>query len=349
MLLRASSSMESAHPDPLGLWSPLPVLSVPTRFRRLSAPLRKSVFVAAGQFVFAAFSRMIAFVALLALLGCVSAKPLELDAPYQDGFARARMLPMSAAAYADNPQLCVNRIFPQGEYKRLITKVCDPSRKDTCAAFTAASPADKAIIVAFRGSNGVVQLFMEADETIFKNKTAFIGGGNVSEYFFGAFSLLWENGIKDDFMALKNKYPDYEVWVTGHSLGGSMATLCAGTILKKGWATKEKLKLVTFGQPRTGDQAFADAHDAQFSYSYRVTHKRDLVPHIPFKDMEGYEHHKYEVWYNNNMASGAPFKECKKDDSDNCSDGQLDWSIEDHLHYFGHMISEYGDGGCKDL
>ncbi|KAK0411916.1 hypothetical protein QR680_005915 [Steinernema hermaphroditum] len=286
---------------------------------------------------------------LLGLLGFATTKPLELDAAYQDGFARARMLPMSAAAYADDPQRCVKRIFPQGEYKRLLTQVCDPSGKDTCAAFVAASRADKAIIVSFRGSQGVTQLLMEADKTIFTKKVAFIGGGNVSEYFFNAFNLLWVNGVKDDFLSLRNKYPDYEVWVTGHSLGGSMATLCAGTMLKLQYTTKDKLKLVTFGQPRTGDQDFANAHDAQFTYSFRVTHKRDLVPHVPFRNMEGYVHHKYEVWYNNNMASGAPFKECKLDDSDNCSDGQMDWSIEDHLHYFGHMVSEYGESGCTDV
>ncbi|TKR87344.1 hypothetical protein L596_011755 [Steinernema carpocapsae] len=283
---------------------------------------------------------------LFAVLGLVASKPLELDAKYQDEFARAMMLPMSSAAYSDNAKQCVKKIFPDSEFVRQISRNCDSSNDDVCSGFTAVSHSKKAIIVAFRGSQGVMQLIMEADQSIFQKKVKYIAGGQVSKYFFDAYNLLWTGGMKDDFLTMRNKYPSYQVWVTGHSLGGAMATLAAGVILKTELVTKENLRLVTFGQPRTGDQAFASAHDEAFSYSYRVTHKRDLVPHVPFENMEGYIHHKSEVWYNNDMLSGAPYKQCKGDDNDSCSDGQLDWSIEDHLHYFGHMISEYGEGGC---
>ena len=48
---------------------------------------------------------------------------------------------------------------------------------------------------------------------------AFDGKAKVLEYFLTAFNDLWYGGIKDDFLTMKNSYPDYELWITGHSLG----------------------------------------------------------------------------------------------------------------------------------
>ena len=36
--------------------------------------------------------------------------------------------------------------------------------------------------------------------------------------------------MKGDFTSLLNSYPTYQVWVTGHSLGGAMAILAANYI-----------------------------------------------------------------------------------------------------------------------
>lgn len=44
--------------------------------------------------------------------------------------------------------------------------------------------------------------------------------------------MMWNGGLRDDFLSLKNSYPDYEYWFTGHSLGGSLATLAAAEVYK---------------------------------------------------------------------------------------------------------------------
>ena len=49
--------------------------------------------------------------------------------------------------------------------------------------------------------------------------------------------------------------------VTGHSLGAAMASLCAGYIAYMGYIPGDKIKLVTYGQPRTGDLAYANYID----------------------------------------------------------------------------------------
>lgn len=120
-------------------------------------------------------------------------------------------------------------------------------------------------ILHFRGNPGFLQFVIEGIETIFKDKTPFIAGGKVSEYFYNGFDLLWTGGMRDDFLSLKNKYPSYQLWVVGHSLGGSLASIAAGTIVKLGLMPANKVSLITMGQPRTGDVDFANAQDSQVS------------------------------------------------------------------------------------
>jgi predicted lipase len=84
--------------------------------------------------------------------------------------------------------------------------------------------------------------------------------------------------------------------VTGHSLGGAMASIAAGTIVSTGLFSSLKTKLITFGQPRTGNHEYSAAIDRLLGVNvYRITHADDIVPHIPPKDLDGFYHHSYEV------------------------------------------------------
>ncbi|PIO61477.1 triacylglycerol lipase [Teladorsagia circumcincta] len=189
---------------------------------------------------------------------------------------------------------------------------------------------------------------------------------------------LWTAGMKEDFRALRVKYPEYEVWVTGHSLGGAMASLAASYIIAEEGVPSTSVKMVTFGQPRVGDYQYAKVHDTQtvswfgfhdilelvgeqalaapvtpkvryeIAYSFRVTHWRDMVPHLPPKFFMGYYHHESEVFYHLNMAAGARYTVCHGDESEECSDGLFfALSVEDHLHYFDVDVNDYGLNGCN--
>ncbi|KHJ88226.1 hypothetical protein OESDEN_11982 [Oesophagostomum dentatum] len=110
-----------------------------------------------------------------------------------------------------------------------------------------------------------------------------------------------------------------------------------------------KIKLVTFGQPRTGDKNYAAAVEKEVPYAFRITHAHDPVPHLPLIDQQGFFHHKTEAFYDKGMAAGAHYSVCyDMGESTFCSDKNLvDTSIKDHLHYFEQDVSEYGDKGCK--
>ncbi|VDO11131.1 unnamed protein product [Haemonchus placei] len=74
-----------------------------------------------------------------------------------------------------------------------------------------------------------------------------------------------------------------------------MASLAASYIEKVKLYDGNLIKLVTFGQPRTGDDVFAKAHDAQIPYSFRIVHGHDNIPHNPLNGFRHYRHHKSEV------------------------------------------------------
>jgi triacylglycerol lipase len=67
--------------------------------------------------------------------------------------------------------------------------------------------------------------------------------------------------------------------ITGHSLGGALATLCA---LDLAYNTKFAPPIVyTYGAPRVGDPTFAAAYNQKIAFNHRVVIESDLIPLIP--------------------------------------------------------------------
>lgn len=78
---------------------------------------------------------------------------------------------------------------------------------------------------------------------------------------------------------------DAQLYVTGHSLGGAMALLYA-------MQTKQPFKgIYTYGQPRAGNEAFAEAADHMLAGNYfRIVGAGDMVPHLPPQVPIPYKH-----------------------------------------------------------
>jgi hypothetical protein len=256
---------------------------------------------------------------------------------YSDEFARRKFWTMTAVPYSNN-RYCTDLCFNSYEYLKTVEVNCDLMKNgsDTCAGAAVASNDDKAIILTFRGTTTNHQLNEEMNSLW--DKVPFPGGGNVSHYFYNAFLTVWNGGVRDDFTTFKNRHSDYEVWVTGHSLGAIMASLAAGHISALGFVKPEKIKLIAFAGPHGGDQIWADKMTTLVPYAYRVVHANDLVPHMPF-DVHPewqYTHHTKEIWYNNTMDIGASFIECDEQESSKCSNSvpKKLWTWNDHSTYF---------------
>ena len=88
--------------------------------------------------------------------------------------------------------------------------------------------------------------------------------------------------------SLQSQYSGYTTVVTGHSLGGALAHLCAARL--KGTGPSAPISLYTYGSPRVGNQAFASFIESKFgSSNHRATHLNDPVPRQPIRAI-GYVH-----------------------------------------------------------
>lgn len=126
--------------------------------------------------------------------------------------------------------------------------------------------------MSFKGSaKGLSQIWDEATSVLFTPKTPFSAGGEVQEYFDNTFRLF-DLCVSGSTESLIQKYPDFRVVITGHSLGGALASLTAASFVFNGVASTDNLFLYTFGMPRVGDKDYALAHDRLIQNSWRVVH-----------------------------------------------------------------------------
>lgn len=114
--------------------------------------------------------------------------------------------------------------------------------------------------------------------------------------------LLAFSKIKDGIEAIvdaQRRITDQEnirVVVTGHSLGGAVATIMATYLRSKG----KQCDLYSYGSPRVGNDKFAEFASSQQSlgFSARITNQADVVTAIPPMFL-GYRHVFPEYWYRN--------------------------------------------------
>ncbi len=76
--------------------------------------------------------------------------------------------------------------------------------------------------------------------------------------------------------------PKQKMFITGHSLGGAMATLVTKWFLDMGYTNKFKLETYTFAAPTVGNISFVNSYHAQMtstgSESHRCVNNKDVVP-----------------------------------------------------------------------
>lgn len=117
------------------------------------------------------------------------------------------------------------------------------------------------------------------------------------------FMLSWKHTRAEILPYLEKviqQYPDYQLTLVGHSLGGAIAALASLDFKARGWNPK----VTTFGEPRIGneglmkyfDKAFLNDDDIEENDMYRrVTHVDDPVPLLPLKEW-GYKMHAGEIY-----------------------------------------------------
>lgn len=152
-----------------------------------------------------------------------------------------------------------------------------------------------AVIVAFRGTQVVKAAYATVPEklremagrvlkdVVTDAKVRLVpwsgrAGGMVHQGFADSFLEMRPQLVERIALARK-RHPGAPVWVTGHSLGGALATLAADAL--------DGVRGVhVFGSPRVGDAEFAKS--AWFP-GWRFRHHADVVPWVPMEAM-GFRH-----------------------------------------------------------
>ncbi|XVE81501.1 hypothetical protein DITRI_Ditri15bG0069600 [Diplodiscus trichospermus] len=75
----------------------------------------------------------------------------------------------------------------------------------------------------------------------------------------------------------------WQVYVTGHSLGGALATLLALELSSSQLAKSGAISVTmyNFGSPRVGNRRFAEVYNEKVKDSWRVVNHRDIIPTVP--------------------------------------------------------------------
>jgi predicted lipase len=101
-------------------------------------------------------------------------------------------------------------------------------------------------------------------------------------------------GFSGAYLSVREQIHNYlrshsvaRVIVTGHSLGGALATLCAVDLQYN--FSQVAIEIYTFGAPRVGNDGFSDSFNRRVPNSYRIINGMDIVPALP-RPWQGYRH-----------------------------------------------------------
>lgn len=92
--------------------------------------------------------------------------------------------------------------------------------------------------------------------------------------------------LKRNILRLYEENKDYRIYITGHSLGGSLATIFSYLFAKE--FSQIQVKCITFASPRVGNKEFKHAYTTLPNVSHtRCFTCKDIVPALPCR---GYYH-----------------------------------------------------------
>lgn len=204
-----------------------------------------------------------------------------------------------------------------------------------CNGFVGYYPTDNQIVIGFSGTDPFnIQMWID-DLDFKKTNYPLCQGCQVHEGFYKTY-LSAVDRIRNLTESYVSQHPGASIACTGHSLGAALASFCAADMenIYKGRGISVTT-LYTFGLPRVGDETYSTWFNSgalPFD-AYRVVHRKDPVPQVPFQSM-GFHHYAYEVFY---FEDYSKYTVCSANGEDsNCSNKYaINVNVIDHLHYLG--------------
>ena len=211
----------------------------------------------------------------------------------------------------------------------------DSIRPFQCGAFHGFVAAQQnAAIVAFRGTATIGNALTDIEAALIRHD---IFPGMIHCGFARASETVYPT-VRVLLTALDRRMP---ILVTGHSLGGAMATLVSHRLAIEGFPVRA---VYTYGSPRAGNRAFRDAYQLR---NYRFVNDNDLVPHLPMhwcyrhvgelkllnSDGQLLEEEKHWKHKKRQLVKHAKHVQLahRKDENPPLKLGEFDWLADHHL------------------
>lgn len=183
---------------------------------------------------------------------------------------------------------CTNDVCPEVESAHAYEIAHFTGNYTDQQGFIAIDPTKNLIVVVFRGSDSLDNWLYDLKFTF---TTCEFGTACEADDGFYACWTSVKNAVVATVANAVSTFPGYKLVITGHSLGGAVATIAGAYLRKVGYPCD----VYTYGSPRTFNTVGADYVSTQTGGNYRVTHFDDPVPRLP-PLLLGYAHTSPEYW-----------------------------------------------------
>ena len=136
-------------------------------------------------------------------------------------------------------------------------------------------PEKKMVVLSFRGTKSKVDVLhdFQIGQVILKGVASW---GRVHKGFIKYYETV-ERDIRS--LMVKSSMNLRQLVVTGHSLGGAVATIAAALLAHE--FSSFRVTCITFGSPRVGDRPFREWYSTYVANSFRFVNANDIVVHAP--------------------------------------------------------------------
>lgn len=192
----------------------------------------------------------------------------------------------------------------------------------------------KQIVIAFQGTKNRQEFVTDLEAWMVSRNLIYGPVYMVHGGFNNALNSVWM-----EILTTVKKLRDngQEIWITGHSLGGALAKLCALRFYENSIPVTG---VYTFGQPRCFNWAGAKLYDRVLGdVSFRVRDKADGIPMVPLATA-GYLHSETLIYFDvtGKMHVDPPMWLMIRSDLANIC---MEWKL-------GHKVAGLNDHSCQN-
>ena len=166
---------------------------------------------------------------------------------------------------------------------------------------------------------------------------------------------FWKSylAIADEVHKLLTLHKVNNLFVTGHSLGGALATIASLDIVEE--LGINNVSMISLGAPRVGNGGYANLYSSMLNNYYRLTHASDTVVHLPYMYLN-YRHIPHEIFYPKRglqtpeaypkrvsfvIYDPLEYVECETAESLKCANGRANYPLNfsDHAYYMNIKVA----------